>query len=63
METHNYSIIEMQGFLEKIVKREGEKGMDWLLWVLGTGSKMLLGDVASRWDVPGDWIGQRPQNS
>ena len=34
--------MEMQGFLESFVQREGDKDIDWLLWVFVIGSELLL---------------------
>ena len=38
----HYTIMEMQGFLESFVQREGDKDIDWLLWVFVIGSELLL---------------------
>ena len=34
--------MEIQGFLESFVQREGDKDIDWLLWVFVIGSELLL---------------------
>ena len=38
----HYTIMEIQGFLESFVQREGDKDIDWLLWVFVIGSELLL---------------------